>query len=275
MFVEKTPGDNSQQLKTQREAMGLSLEDVFKKIRIRSSYLDAIEKGEFDLLPDVVYTKNFIKTYAKFLGVEAEPVLRNYDDYLNSQKEELIPLEEESTEQQPLFTPVTSKKKYAGIILILIIVFVIWLIVKQNTPVPEEINVSGKANLPAVEVNPQNVTSLPNATSPVNPQATSDTVSVHVNEAPKAVSANILMQSAGSGEKSTLLITASQETWLRIKPGENPPFQVLLKPGEKIERNEETFNLDIGNAGGIKIQYKGKYIENMGKSGDVVHMQIP
>jgi len=275
MFEEKPPCDNSQKLKTQRESMGLSLEDVFKKIRIRSSYLDAMEKGEFNLLPDAVYTKNFIKIYAKFLGVDEDPILSDYNDYLNSQKEELAPLDEEPPEPQPIFASIANKKKYVGIIVVLIVVFAVWLIVKQNTPAPEEINLSGKVNVPVAEVKDPIVNASPNATPPVNQQQTTDTAVSQVNQPPQAVPANVLVQSAGSGQKSTLLITASQETWLRITPGENPPIQMLLKPGEKIDRNEEKFNLDIGNAGGITIQYKGKYIENVGKSGEVVHIQLP
>ncbi|HQP40900.1 MAG TPA: DUF4115 domain-containing protein, partial [Smithella sp.] len=76
-------------------------------------------------------------------------------------------------------------------------------------------------------------------------------------------------------KKSVLLITAGQETWLRIKPDNSPPVQLLLKPGEKFESSEEFFNLDIGNAGGIKIQYKGRSIENLGKPGEVIHIRLP
>jgi hypothetical protein len=71
-----------------------------------------------------------------------------------------------------------------------------------------------------------------------------------------------------------LVIRAIEETWLRIKIDHNPPFQVLLKPGEKIERKGAGFELDIGNAGGITIQFKGKFIENVGNSGQVIHMKL-
>jgi len=110
MFEEKPPCDNSQKLKTQREAMGLSLEDVFKKIRIRSSYLDAMEKGEFNLLPDAVYTKNFIKIYAKFLRVDEDPILSDYNDYLNSQKEELAHWRRNLRNHNPFLHPLPIKK---------------------------------------------------------------------------------------------------------------------------------------------------------------------
>jgi len=87
MFIEKTPGNNSQELKAKREALGLSLEDVFNQTRVRVAYLQAIENKEFHLLPVPVYTKNFIKIYARALGIDSEPIIEDYENYLNSLKE--------------------------------------------------------------------------------------------------------------------------------------------------------------------------------------------
>ena len=72
-----------------------------------------------------------------------------------------------------------------------------------------------------------------------------------------------------------LVIKATEETWLKMKIDQNPPFQVLLKPGEVIKRKGAEFDVNIGNAGGITVQFKGKVIENLGKSGEVVHLQLP
>jgi cytoskeletal protein RodZ len=297
MFIEKTSNENLQKLKIKRESLGLSLDDVFKKIRIRASYLQDIENSEFHLLPDPVYTKNFIKTYARFLGVDEEPILKDYDAYINARKEELIPTRETTPEEKPFFTSVVNNKNYWGILFVFIIVFVVWLILKQNSPVSEEINSPSKIKIPASEIREQNVNSSPNATSTENQPSTADS-GPKVNEAEKVAPANVIVQPinvkvdgsikknaplpletkqvASSGaQKSNLFIIANQETWIRVKGGENPPVQVLLKPGGKFENNAETFNLDIGNAGGIKIQYKGKYVENIGKPGEVVHIKLP
>ena len=62
---------------------------------------------------------------------------------------------------------------------------------------------------------------------------------------------------------------------MRVKADQNPSFQILLKPGEKFERKAVNFDMYIGNAGGIKIQFKGKDIEDMGKTGDVIHLRLP
>ena len=78
-----------------------------------------------------------------------------------------------------------------------------------------------------------------------------------------------------TAEPGILMIRASEETWLRITIDQNQPSQILLKPGEKIERKGSIFEMDIGNAGGIKMQFRGKNIENLGKSGEVIHLRLP
>jgi cytoskeletal protein RodZ len=92
---------------------------------------------------------------------------------------------------------------------------------------------------------------------------------------PRASSAQNTRALESSEEANLLIIKATEETWIRIKADQNPSYQILLKPGEKIERKAASFDMDIGNAGGIKIQFKGKNIENIGKSGQVIHLQLP
>jgi hypothetical protein len=53
------------------------------------------------------------------------------------------------------------------------------------------------------------------------------------------------------------------------------PYEVLLDAGEKIAQKAARFNMDIGNAGGVRIQFDGKTIENLGKSGQVIHLRLP
>jgi cytoskeletal protein RodZ len=76
-------------------------------------------------------------------------------------------------------------------------------------------------------------------------------------------------------EASVMSIRATEETWIRIKADDKESFQVLLKPGETVSQKGARFSMDIGNAGGVKIQFNGKTFENLGKSGQVIHLRIP
>jgi cytoskeleton protein RodZ len=65
-------------LRSAREAQGKSLEDAAAATRIRSSYLEALEQEHFEQLGGNVYAKGFLRSYAKFLGVDPAPLLEAY-----------------------------------------------------------------------------------------------------------------------------------------------------------------------------------------------------
>ena len=53
-----------------REDVGLSLEDIFEKTRVRIEFLRGIEQGSYQGFPDLVYVKGFVRTYLSVIGAE-------------------------------------------------------------------------------------------------------------------------------------------------------------------------------------------------------------
>jgi cytoskeletal protein RodZ len=64
--------DIGSQLRTAREAKGLTLEQAFKATRIKTSYLEAIEANQLDALPGPVQARGFVRSYANYLGLDGE-----------------------------------------------------------------------------------------------------------------------------------------------------------------------------------------------------------
>jgi len=62
-------------LRLKREEKGLTLEQVFQAIKIRSNYLQAIENDDFDQLPSRAQARGFIRLYANFLDLNPYPLL--------------------------------------------------------------------------------------------------------------------------------------------------------------------------------------------------------
>lgn len=58
--------------------MNLSLLDVATATRIKASYLEALEQGEYGLLPGPAYVTGFLKNYASFLGLHPDDVVQEY-----------------------------------------------------------------------------------------------------------------------------------------------------------------------------------------------------
>ena len=59
------------ELRERREALGLTADDVFRKTRIPSHYLLALEDAKFRALPAPSYTLGFLKSYCEFLELDA------------------------------------------------------------------------------------------------------------------------------------------------------------------------------------------------------------
>jgi transcriptional regulator with XRE-family HTH domain len=68
---EPLPGIG-ERLRDRRIARGQSLEDVEEAIRINIGYLQALEEEHYDVLPAPVYARGFMRSYARYLGLDAD-----------------------------------------------------------------------------------------------------------------------------------------------------------------------------------------------------------
>jgi transcriptional regulator with XRE-family HTH domain len=67
-------------LKERREQLGIHLEDIENSTKISKRYLRAIESGNWDKLPDMVYTRGFIRSYARELHINVDSLLYELQD---------------------------------------------------------------------------------------------------------------------------------------------------------------------------------------------------
>ena len=79
-----TKRDIAELLKTQRENLGLSIDEIFERTRIAPGFLQAFEDGNFDVLPRA-YARLFLKTYARELGLDAQDILTRFEKIIATQ----------------------------------------------------------------------------------------------------------------------------------------------------------------------------------------------
>ncbi len=65
-------------LREARLRYGLGLAIVSDHIRIRQAYLEAIEEGRFSDLPGSTYGAGFVRTYADYLGLDSDELVRRF-----------------------------------------------------------------------------------------------------------------------------------------------------------------------------------------------------
>lgn len=69
----------SERLRLARQSAGIKIEKAAKELKINVKYLDALEKGRFELLPPGVYGKNFLREYAHYLRLDYRVLLGLYE----------------------------------------------------------------------------------------------------------------------------------------------------------------------------------------------------
>ena len=68
-------------LERKRREKGLSLKEVEQATKIRTRYLEGLEREDYSMLPDTIYVHGFLKTYANFLGLDGERLARELREY--------------------------------------------------------------------------------------------------------------------------------------------------------------------------------------------------
>src|SRR5579864_6980844 len=102
-FRVKTFGNK---FRKERERLHYSIEDVASVTKIGARMLKAIEDEHFDLLPGGIFTKGFIRAYAKHLGMNDQEIVEEYLDCIRQRQIDVLSASESDAPE-----PARSGKK--------------------------------------------------------------------------------------------------------------------------------------------------------------------
>jgi cytoskeletal protein RodZ len=105
-------------LRQTRASYGQSLESVAESLRIRLVHLKAIEDGRYEDLPGVAYAVGFVGTYADYLRLDREEIVRQFKEEIQGQDEAI----------QLVFPTPSPEGKVPGGAIILVSVLLVALI---------------------------------------------------------------------------------------------------------------------------------------------------
>ena len=104
-------------LKEKREENGVSVEEAAEDLKLRPSQIISIEEGKKEDFNDVFYLKYFIRDYAKYLGLDGEKLVDEFNEYLFDYTSK-IPVDviekakqEKKDEKKAFVSPYTVVKK--------------------------------------------------------------------------------------------------------------------------------------------------------------------
>lgn len=85
--VQVTPG---QLLKEKRESLGLSIEQVADRLRLRATIVESLEADNYDIDKVATFTRGYVRSYARLVGVDEKLILCSFDQHAGLHKPETV-----------------------------------------------------------------------------------------------------------------------------------------------------------------------------------------
>ena len=255
-------------LRQERERQELSIDDIEQGTSIRAVYIEAIENGEYDELPGAVYTKGFIKNYAKFLGLDADSVVKEFTNDMaelaaekeaanaqnpdaNSEQqtsEKVIELKPIQREKKPLGHSIGEKNhSSSGLLIVAAVVFIAaiaglawsWL--------------SATGDVAKVDPPP---TPQPVVTEPA-PTETPAPVAENPQPEPQSTGINIQAR-------------FNNRCWTLVTVDDTVVQEGIIEGGQTLSwEGKDKITFRLGNAGAVEFFQDGKSLGVPGAEGDI------
>ena len=293
-------------LREHREKKGLDITQVSELTRLRPNYLEALEREDWDSLPAPVFVTGFIRSYARAINVDEEQAVTLYQKTLPEEPGIPLPL------YQP---DKRKKIYFVFPILAIILLFVAYYFWKTSYPTqsgferPEVTTSVGKRSSQAdvQEAAAEKPESEPSVKSEQEPEKSEEGPGAPIEHVPDEPTeekrkgspplnretvvagteaegrsyspalADMTAETETEGmEKLVLRADITERSWIRIFVDDQEPKEYIFLPGTHAEwKAKEGFELLIGNAGGVALQFEDEKIEDLGDTGRVVRLRFP
>lgn len=255
-------------LKNARLKKGMTLDDLQEVTKIRTKYLKAIEDGNFEVMPALVYAKGFIKSYAEAVGIDPNELLKKYSYLFEEKKDkeearEYIKTDIEEKKDLEIFDILRKfVKPFIGVVVVCLFIFGIYYMVSQINrglaPLPNT-SQSSKDTSSKTGDNKKNTTS--NGVYSNNVKTTTFSV---INSTKSEVDYKIVP--AGESYKVDLSIPG-QKCWVSVKVDGASTYQYLMTSGmTKTFDVKNKIEILMGNPPDAKITVDGQ---------EIPHIDIP
>jgi cytoskeleton protein RodZ len=231
-------------LREARSRKGLTLRDVEDATKIRSRYLQALENDDFEVIPGPAFVKGFLRTYASFLGLDADLLVNEYRSRFehSSESQKLLTTRPQSPRTRSARRrPATLLVALLAIVVILVLAWIGW----------------GNRTGDKAEMNPSITTTT---------EAAGDTTSSSESEATTTSTSSTTLSVAttigADGAKVTLVIVAAADRcFLTVKEGGadgQTLYSGTLDKGQQVSFNNKVrFWLNIGKPSALQVSING------------------
>jgi cytoskeletal protein RodZ len=243
-----------EELRREREIRGISLKEIADATKISKRFLEAIERNDHKTLPAPVFTRGFVREYARYLGLSADDIVNRYnyaaagDDRIeqSAHLERLVQVQSPQRPKKSIPPPYARVDRNVVILVLIVIALggVFYWAVRH------------RQQTRAAEAEPVPATTR-SVVAPLPPPSTETTVSDQV-------------------PSLKLTIDADDDSWVILEADGKTVVNERLRRGDQrsVEATEAFLFKTIGNAGGIRLTLNDVKLAPVGRDGQVVHDHV-
>lgn len=248
-----------EELRREREIRGISLKEIADATKISKRFLDALERNDHRTLPAPVFTRGFVREYARYVGLNAEEMVNRYNfASANDDRIEKPPQVEKYPQTLPRdISPKPPRKRgippayarvdrnlIAAVFIAVALAAVAWWAV-QNRRFDQD-----ASSEPSTTITTGSNAAVPPLLVPPKPAA--DDSTLH------------------------LAVEAVDNAWVVLEADGKTIVNAEMVRGERrtFEANEAFRFRNVGNAAGLKLTLNGALVPPLGGDGEVIRNRV-
>lgn len=269
--IGTAPAQFGRQLAAARENCGFSIADVARQLRLSPLQVEAMEAGDYQRLPGPVFTRGFIRNYARLVKLDAEVLLASPERQLHpaAQGEPEFP----HSVNIPFPTGREFKwRKYgiaAAVVLVLLVPVVILDVYREDTTA---VTVkSGPVALPQSQVMEREQVAATSAVpqiaavseAEVKPALTMDASALSGKSAAESSTLPAVAAAERKPGEHLLKLTFGTQSWVEIhdRTGRKIFSRLNAAGTEQVVSGEPPLTLVVGNARGVRLTRNGQAVD--------------
>jgi cytoskeleton protein RodZ len=269
-------------LRREREMRGVRLEEIASFTKISRRFLEAIEQDDFAKLPGGIFARSFIRSYVRYLGLDEERVMAEYQ--LAAQPGDDVDLHWAPASKSVAPRPVARAPLVATLVGIILFAggYALYRYSRSAAetpapPAPSPTVTSSPAASPAQPITSPNANASPASVNPPaggTAPATTRGVAPSASAVPAAGESPPTQASAQDADL-VLQVAATERSWVAVDADGKTAFQRVLNPNEvKTVKAHDSFDVTAGNAQGVILTLNGETLRPLGRRGEVKSVHI-
>jgi cytoskeletal protein RodZ len=245
-------------LRREREIRGISLKEIADATKISKRFLEALERNDHKTLPAPVFTRGFVREYARYVGLNAEEMVNRYnfaaanDDriekppqlakYAETLPRDISPRPPAKRGLPSAFVHVDRNIFVAFVIIVALAGVAYWAVQRKRQE-----QITDPAAIPVTTR-----TAVSRSAPPVPAPQPPDDSTLRLD------------------------VEVTADSWVSLDADDKGVFNAEMKAGERrsFQASEQFRFRTIGNAAGLRLTFNGTRVPVLGEDGEVVKNRV-